>query len=95
VGLASIGAGIYYYTRARSLSDRVTNSASPSASDDEAGRQAVTLQKVFYGIGAGALAAGTLLSIFGWSSGETSRPAASITPMVGSGMTGVSAQGTF
>ena len=100
VGLASIGAGIYFYTRARAFSDQVNNnpsslSAADAEYDDKAGKQAETLQKVFYGVGAGALVAGTLLAIFGWSSPDTSHPAASVTPMIGSGMAGLSAHGTF
>jgi tetratricopeptide (TPR) repeat protein len=92
-GLASVGIGIYYYTRARSLSDRVTNSQNPKASDDQAGRDAQTMQWVFYGIGAGALATGTVLYLLGWPTKESGRTVA--VPMVGPGLAGISAQGTF
>jgi tetratricopeptide (TPR) repeat protein len=92
-GLASVGIGIYYYTRARSLSDRVTNSQNPKASDDQAGRDAQTMQWVFYGIGAGALATGTVLYLLGWPSNPAGRTVA--TPIVGPGLVGISAQGTF
>ena len=92
-GLASVGIGIYYYTRARSLSDRVTNSQNPKASDDQAGRDAQTMQWVFYGIGAGALATGTVLYWLGWPPKESGRTVA--TPIVGPGLVGISAQGTF
>ena len=92
-GLASVGIGIYYYTRARSLSDSVTNSQTPKASDDQAGRDAQTMQWVFYGIGAGALATGTVLYLLGWPPKESGRTVA--VPIVGPGLAGISAQGTF
>jgi len=92
-GLVSVGIGIYYYTRARSLSDSVTNSQNPKASDDQAGRDAQTMQWVFYSVGAGALAAGTVLYWLGWPTKESSRTVA--VPMVGPGLAGISAQGTF
>ena len=92
-GLVSVGIGIYYYTRARSLSDSVSNSQSPKASDDQAGRDAQTMQWVFYGIGAGALATGTVLYLLGWPSKESGRTVAA--PIMGPGLVGISAQGTF
>ncbi len=94
-GLASVATGIYYYTRARSLSDRVTNSQTPQASDDQAGRDAQTMQWVFYGVGAAALATGTVLTLFGWPSTDRSRTVARVKPMVGPGLAGISAQGAF
>jgi tetratricopeptide (TPR) repeat protein len=92
-GLVSVGIAIYYYSRARSLSDSVTNSQHPKASDDQAGRDAQTMQWVFYGIGGGALATGTLLYVLGWPPRESGRTVA--TPIVGPGLVGISAQGTF
>jgi tetratricopeptide (TPR) repeat protein len=92
-GLASVGIAIYYYTRARSLSDSVTKSQTPKASDDQAGRDAQTMQWVFYGIGAGALATGTVLYLLGWPPNPAGRTVA--TPIVGPGLVGISAQGTF
>ena len=92
-GLASVGIGIYYYTRARSLSDSVNNSQHPKASDDQAGRDAQTMQWVFYGIGAGALAACTVLYLLGWPPKEPGRTVAA--PIMGPGLVGISAQGAF
>jgi tetratricopeptide (TPR) repeat protein len=94
-GLASIGIAIYYYAQARSFSDKVTNSLTPQASDDQAGRDAQTMQWVFYGVGAGALATGTLLYLLGWPSAEAGRAVAGVAPMLGPGLAGISAQGTF
>jgi tetratricopeptide (TPR) repeat protein len=94
-GLASIGVAIYYYTRAASYSDTVSNSPNHTTADEQAGKDAQTMQWVFYGIGAGALAAGTVLYLLGWPSTDTGRTAAMVTPMVGPGLAGISARGTF
>ena len=94
-GLASIGIAIYYYTQARSFSDKVNNSPTPQASDDQAGRDAQSMQWVFYSVGAGVLATGALLYWLGWPSTDTGRSLAGVTPMVGPGMAGISAQGVF
>ena len=94
-GLVSVGTAIYYYTRARSLSDRVTNSQTPTASDDQAGKDAQTMQWVFYGVGAAALVAGTVLYWLGSPSTNTGQTLAGVAPMVGPGLAGISAQGAF
>jgi tetratricopeptide (TPR) repeat protein len=94
-GLASVGVAIYYYARARSLSDRVTTAQNPTAADDQAGRDAETMQWVFYSVGAGALASGTLLYLLGWSSANANNRLTGITPTVGPRWAGISAQGAF
>lgn len=93
VGLASIGMGIYFYTRANSLSDSLTNADDPKASDYRAGKNAVTMQWVCYSVGAAALATGSILYYLGWPSGETRR--ASLAPVIGPSMAGIAAQGAF
>jgi tetratricopeptide (TPR) repeat protein len=93
-GLASIGTAIYFYTRAVSLSDKVSNSDAPD-SDYRSGKSAETMQWVFYSVGAGALATGTVLYLLGWPSSAAGQAATGVTPMVGSGIAGLSAQGTF
>jgi tetratricopeptide (TPR) repeat protein len=94
-GLASVGTAIYYYTRARTLSDRVSNSQTPTTSDDQAGRNAETMQWVFYTVGAGALVAGTVLYWLGSPSTNTGQTLAGVAPMVGPGLAGISVQGAF
>jgi tetratricopeptide (TPR) repeat protein len=94
-GLASVGTAIYYYTRARTLSDRVSNSQTPTTSDDQAGRNAETMQWVFYAVGAGALVAGTVLYWLGSPSTNTGQTLAGVAPMVGPGLAGISVQGAF
>jgi hypothetical protein len=93
VGLAAIGTGIYFYTRATSLSDDLTSSSSPSASDFKSGKNAETLQWVFYSVGAGAIVTGSVLYYLGWQRGSAA--ATTVTPTVGPGFAGLSAQGAF
>jgi tetratricopeptide (TPR) repeat protein len=96
LALASFATGIYYYTRATTLSDRVTHSPAPTAADDQAGRDAVTLQWVFHGVGAAALAAGGVLYWMGHARGaRAQRSEAWVTPVLGPGLAGLAAQGAF
>jgi hypothetical protein len=93
LGLASFGTGLYFYTRAVSLSDDVSSSDNPSASDHKAGKNAETMQWVFHGIGAAAVATGAVLYYLGWRSSTGDTPA--VAPLAGPGLAGLSAQGTF
>ena len=95
VGLASVGAGIYYYTQAKSYSDKVSNQTIPNPSDESAGKHAQTMQWVFYSVGGAAIAAGTVMYVLGWKAGETGQARAGIAPMFGPGVAGISAQGAF
>ena len=100
VGMASIGTAIYFYTRAVSLSEKVSNSGAPKDSSDyRAGERAETMQWVFYSVGAGALVTGLVLYLVGTpSSPQPSQPAedaSGVTPMLGVGLVGLSARGTF
>jgi hypothetical protein len=95
VGVASIATGVYFYTRARSYSDKVSNQFDPAPSDDSAGKNAETMQWVFYGIGGAAIATGTVLYILGWKEADSRRPRASVAPLLAPGLAGISAQGTF
>jgi hypothetical protein len=92
-GLASIAGGIYFSARVSSLSDKITNSDAPSASDYQAGKDAQTMQWVFYGMGALSLATGTILYYLGWQASAPGSTA--IAPMVGPGIAGLSAKGAF
>jgi tetratricopeptide (TPR) repeat protein len=93
-GLASIGTAIYFYARAVSLSDRVSTSHTPD-SDYRSGKTAETMQWVFYSVGAGTLATGSILYFLGWRSTGGGPPATAVAPMFGPGIAGLSAQGTF
>ena len=93
--MASIGAGIYFYTKAVSYSEKVSSQVSKNPSDEAAGKRAETLQWVFYGAGGAALATGVVLYVFGLQ-GEGSNPRiAGIAPWFGCGHLGLSAQGAF
>jgi len=93
LGLASIGTAVYYYTRATSLSDKVTGANPASPSDFQAGKDAQTMQWVFYSVGAGALATGAVLYLLGYS--QASSAQVGLTPMLGSRTAGLSARGAF
>ena len=93
VGLASIGTAVYYYTRATSLSDKVTGANPASLSDYQAGKDAQTMQWVFYSVGAGALATGAVLYLLGYS--QASSAEVGLAPMLGPRTAGLSARGGF
>ena len=95
VGLASLGTGLYFYTRAVSLSDDVSSSDTPSAADHKAGKNAETMQWVCYSIGAAAVASGAVLYYLGWRSSAGDTPTTAVVPLAGPGLAGISAQGTF
>jgi len=95
VGVASVGAGIYYYTQAKSYSDKVSGQTIPNPSDESAGKNAQTMQWVFYSAGAAAIATGTVMYMLGWQAADAGHPSASIAPMLGPGLAGISAQGAF
>jgi hypothetical protein len=95
VGLAAIGTAIYFYTRATSLSDTVSSSDAPRASDFKSGKNAETMQWVFYGVGGAALATGAGLYYLGWRHGSDGQRSVAVAPMVGPGLAGLSAQGAF
>ncbi len=90
VGLGSVGAGLYYYDRARYYSAQVV-----TPDNQNAGKHAENMQWIFYGLGGATLAAGTVMVILGWPSSEPSTPTTSFAPVVGPGMAGIAAQGTF
>jgi len=95
VGIASIAAGVYFYTRARFYSDKVSEQVPPNPSDQSSGKNAESAQWVCYGIGGAALATGVLLYVLGWPGGESHRQVAPVAPLLGPGLAGLSAQGAF
>lgn len=93
-GLASISTAIYYYARAKSLSDKVTKANPASPSDFQAGKDAETMQWVFYSVGAGAIATGAVLYLLGHAK-STNTTSLALTPMLGPQSAGISAHGGF
>jgi hypothetical protein len=94
VGLASIGTGVYFYARAKAYSDRVSSARTWNSSDYQAGKDAETMQWVFYGIGAGATITGAVLYLVGRlaSVGPVN---VSVAPILVPGAAGIGAQGVF
>jgi hypothetical protein len=96
LGVASVGAGVYYYTQAKSYSNKVAGQgANPNPADASAGKHAQTMQWVFYSTGAAAIATGTVLYVLGWPSSDAGRVTTGVAPMFGPGVAGISAQGAF
>jgi len=94
-GLASVGTAVYFYTQAKSYSDKVSGQTAPNPSDESAGKHAQTMQWVFYSVGAAAIASGTVLYMLGWPSADSGKNTAGVAPMLGPGLAGISAQGAF
>jgi hypothetical protein len=61
IGAATLAAGIYFSLRTHSLESQVSNETMYSASNDDAGHQAETLQFVMYGISVAAIATASIL----------------------------------
>jgi hypothetical protein len=95
LGLASIGTGVYFYTRAVSVSDKVSTSDNPSPSDHKAGMNAQTMQWIFYSAGAAVVSTGAILYYLGWRDGDSAKTTTVIAPMVAPGIAGLSAEGAF
>jgi tetratricopeptide (TPR) repeat protein len=95
VGLVSVGTGIYYWTDARSLSDSAEGTAVYNKATYDDGKHAETMQWIFYGVGAAAVATGAGLWVYSkWFLAP--RPATvSLAPMVTPGAAGLAAVGVF
>lgn len=92
-GVASIATAVYFYTRARHYSDKVSNADIVDPADEQAGKDAETMQWVFYSAGAGLIATGAVLYWLGWSSDNPRH--ATVTPLLGPGLAGLCARGNF
>jgi hypothetical protein len=93
VGGGAIATAVYFYTRARSYSDKVSKERPVNPADVSAGNDVEKMQWVFYGIGGAAVATGVVLYALGSRVGEVGH--AGVAPMVGPGLAGISAQGSF
>jgi hypothetical protein len=90
-----VGTAVYFYTRARSLSDKVSGETPHKPSDVSAGQNAETMQWIFYGVGTAAIATGTVLYVLGWKAADSGRPSTFVAPILSPGLAGISAQGVF
>jgi hypothetical protein len=96
LGVSSVGTGVYFYFRARSLSDSVASAGTFSPSDNNSGKQAETMQWVFYSVGGAALTVGTVLYLLGRpSSAANNHAKLEASPLLLRGGGGVSARGAF
>ena len=94
VGLASVGIAVYFYTRARAMSDKVSSSDEPTWADQQAGKDAETMQWIFYSAGGASLVAGAVMYLIGNSPSRRGAEA-SIAPVVGPSLVGLAARGAF
>lgn len=69
-GVATVGTGIFFGLRARSLEDRIENGSRYDPADLDAGRTARTTQFVLYGVGAAAVIGGAVLYYLGMDQGQ-------------------------
>ncbi len=95
VGLASIGTGLYYWSQARSYGDSANRTVIFHQSTYDDGKHAETMQWIFYGVGAAALATGAGLYAYGRRFVAAKPATVSLTPTAAPGMAGLSAVGTF
>jgi tetratricopeptide (TPR) repeat protein len=95
VGLASVGTGVYYWTRARSLSDSANQTTVYTKSYYDDGKRAQTMQWIFFGAGAAALATSAGLFAYGQWFLTPTKASVSLAPMAAPGTAGLSAVGTF
>ena len=95
VGLASVGTGVYYWTRARSLSDSADQTTVYTKSYYDDGKRAQTMQWIFYGAGAAALVASAGLLVYSQWFLTPTKASMSLAPMAAPGTAGLSAVGTF
>lgn len=94
-GLVSLGVGVYYWTRATSLSDSANKATAYNQADYDQGKRAETMQWIFYSVGAAAAVTGATLYVYGKWSPAARKASISLAPMVGPGATGLLAHGAF
>jgi hypothetical protein len=95
VGLASVGTGVYFWTRARSLSDSANRTTVFDQGTYDDGKRAETMQWIFYSAGAAVVATGVGLFVYSTLLSAPKKTSVSVAPMVGPGATGLAAGGTF
>jgi hypothetical protein len=86
IGVAAVGAGVYFSYLTHSLENSVTNAPIFNPSDDSSGHTAHTLQFVMYGAGGAALATAVILYAVAPSSHE--HPTVALAPAIGPRLAG-------
>jgi hypothetical protein len=95
VGLVSLGTGLYYWSQARSYSDSANRTVIYNQSSYDDGKRAETMQWIFYGVGAAAIATGAGLYVYGRWFLAPKKATVSLAPTAAPGRAGLAAVGTF
>jgi hypothetical protein len=95
VGLASVGTGVYYWTRARSLSDSANQSAIYDQATYDDGKHAETMQWIFFGVGTAAVATAAGLFVYSQWFLVPKQATLSLAPMLAPSTAGLAAVGIF
>lgn len=95
VGIVALGTGVYYWTRARSLSDSANRTLVYDQATYDDGKRAETMQWIFYGTGAAAVATGAGLYLYSRRISAPKQPQVSLAPVAAPGVAGLAAVGTF
>jgi tetratricopeptide (TPR) repeat protein len=95
VGLVSVGAGVYYWSRASSLTDSANKATAYNQADYDQGKRAETMQWIFYGVGAVAIMSGAGLYLYSRWLPAAKQASVSLAPMVGPGTAGLQAHRAF
>ncbi len=95
VGLLAVGAGVYYWTRARSLSDSANQSTIYNQTDYDQGKSAEKMQWIFYGAGGAAVVTGVGFWVYSSLLAPPQVAKVSLAPLVAPGTAGVAAGGSF
>jgi hypothetical protein len=97
IGVAALITGIIFSIETRSIANQVSNDDAKftySRTKDDRGKLFSDLQWVGYGVAAGALAAGSVLTYLGWRAAHPSA-AVSLSPVLLPGGSGAVVQGSF
>jgi tetratricopeptide (TPR) repeat protein len=99
VGVASVGAGVFFGLEAQRLSDELSDGTGPWTDDDLAkeadGRAAERNMFIFTGVGAAAIVAGGALYFLGRSKDRAAARGLSVAPVFGPSSATVSISGAF
>src|SRR5262249_34661770 len=91
VGVACVGAGVYFGLHARSLADEVADTYTKAKADD--GEAANRNMYIFYGVGAAAIVTGGVL--YGLGARAAAGDAVSVAPVVAPTRAGLELRGRF
>lgn len=94
-GVVSLWTGIYYWSRAHSYSDSANRTVVFDQSTYDNGKRAETMQWIFFGVGAAAVASGAGLFVYGHWFLAPKPTKVGLAPMAAPGVAGLAAVGSF